>query len=305
MTTKIEWTHEVWNPVTGCTKVSSGCKNCYAETIARRFWGERNFTDVQWHEDRLEIPLHWKKPRRVFVNSMSDLFHEDVPSDFIQRVFEVMREARQHTYQILTKRPERMHSEISVITVGSTITYPFPNVWLGVSVEDQRTANERIPLLLKTPARIRFVSYEPALGPIDFTNIPSGNSSYPILDSLTGTERRSVVQLGNLDFCAYNEDKYFSEDSTKIDWIIMGGESGPRARPMHPDWAISVRDQCQEVGVPFFFKQWGEYLFPSQAFGGKYEAEKDMSKAHKWRIGKKAAGRLLDKEEWNEYPSGE
>lgn len=239
--TKIEWTDEVWNPVTGCTKVSQGCKNCYAERIAERFWGDRKFTDVQCHEDRLEIPLHWKKPRKIFVNSMSDLFHPAVPFDFVDEVFAAIWKADQHTYQILTKRPERMHDYFK--RGNWMLDYPLSNVWLGVSCEDQKAADERIPWLLKTPAAVRFVSYEPALGPVDFeTYIEQGEYEEPPLD-----------------------------------WIIAGGESGPGARPAHPDWFRSVRDQCVEAGVPFFFKQWGG-------------------------VDKNAAGRLLDGREWNEYP---
>lgn len=250
--TKIQWTDVVWNPVTGCTKVSEGCRNCYAETIANRFWGDRKFTDIQCHEDRLSQPLRWKKPRRVFVNSMSDLFHEDVPNAFIDKVFAVMALSTQHTFQILTKRPERMwkycifmgderfsdrwdaarnwlmsiqpRREIKTMGryeyIGIMMAYqkfPLPNAWLGVSIEDQKTADDRVPILLQTPAAVRFVSYEPALGSVDFTH----------------------------DLCA----------DESIDWIIMGGESGQHARPMNPDWARSVRDQCQEAGVPFFMKQ--------------------------------------------------
>ncbi len=242
MTTKIEWCMnpdgtrgEVWNPVTGCNKVSQGCKHCYAETIAERFWATqyppnpdgspRRFTDVRLHPERLEDPLKWKKPRRVFVNSMSDLFHESVPFGFMMAVWGAMDSCKRHTFMVLTKRPERLLAFFdwwendAQMLAGPGI---LPNVWLGVSVEDQTTADQRIPLLLQTPAAVRFVSYEPALGPVDF-------------DHLT--------------YCARNGFK------SLINWIIMGGESGSGARPMHPDWARSVRDQCQAAGVPFFFKQ--------------------------------------------------
>ena len=224
--TSIEWTDRVWNPVTGCSKVSQGCKNCYAETIADRFWGDRKFTDVRCHEDRLEQPLHWRKPSRVFVNSMSDLFHEDVPMSFLNRVFKVMTDCPQHTFQVLTKRPIRM---LAYMSQRDTIP---PNVWLGVSVEDQATADERIPLLLQTPAAVRWISYEPSLGPLDFSQVIMGDGDH--LDTL------------------YND----GEDAG-IDWVVCGGESGPHARPMHPDWARSVRDQCIAAGVPFFMKQMG------------------------------------------------
>ena len=208
--TTIEWTDATWNVVTGCSKVSPGCKNCYAEAVANRFWAkqyppipsvvngepdgrDRRFTDVQCHPDRLEQPLHWRKPQRIFVNSMSDLFHEDVPDEFIFQVFGVMFLAKQHTFQILTKRAERMldcclraakdptsyiwawASELQQgsVDVPQTITFPLSNVHLGVSVENQKYADERIPKLLQTPAAKRFVSYEPALGPINWGAIPA------------------------------------------------------------------------------------------------------------------------------------
>ena len=244
--TSIEWATDVWNPVTGCTKVSQGCKHCYAERIASRFWGERKFTDVRVHPDRLDEPLHWRKPRRVFVNSMSDLFHEDVPDSFIGRVFGVMSAAYWHTFIVLTKRANRMYSYLSDVDMHKKldptntnqrwqlfdtwrdIPAVLPNVWLLVSIEDQKSADERIPLLLQTPAAVRGVSYEPALGPVDFR---------PYL----------LADPGRPNWSRLN----------RLHWIIMGGESGPGARPMHPTWALSVRDQCQAAGVPFFFKQMG------------------------------------------------
>jgi protein gp37 len=310
---KIEWTDRVWNPVTGCTKVSQGCKHCYAETMAERFWatqyppvktgkiiddyhpdtgpasGEeerpRKFTDVLVHPERLDQPSRWRKPARVFVNSMSDLFHEDVPSAFIQNVFEIMREAKQHTFQILTKRPERMLKEVRVISVYGTIRYPIPNVWLGVSVENQATADERIPLLLQTPAAVRFVSCEPLLEEVDLLS----SIFRPGIWELAGGTLHSAIQLRGLD------------------WVIVGGESGPNARPMHPDWARSLRDQCQASGVPFFFKQWGEW---SEVRTTKQEIVERKSKEVRsradgslfFRVGKRSAGRLLDGREWNEYP---
>ncbi len=161
MSSKIQWTDETWNPVTGCTKVSAGCKNCYAETVAKRFWGNRKFTDVQLHPDRLEQPLHWKKPRMIFVNSMSDLFHEDIPFDFIDKIFAIMWQTPQHTYQILTKRPARMLEYMT--ESGEMLHKIVKNVWLGVSVEDQATADERREHLKQISAVVRFVSYEPAL----------------------------------------------------------------------------------------------------------------------------------------------
>ena len=256
--TKIEWVRNddgtlgsTWNPISGCTKVSAGCKHCYAETIANRFWGERKFAEVRCHPERLDLPLHWRKPRRIFVNSMSDLFHEDVPDKFIDRVFVVMALCPQHTFQILTKRPQRMHHYLStfdwecvespeVLTVSEdrvetsycTEPLPIPNIHLGVSVEDQATADERIPLLLQTPAAVRWLSCEPLLSPVNIgmylsrTNMPGFNLLPEFRDPLPG-----------------------------LDWIICGAGSGPHARPMDLDWARSLRDQCKIAGVPFFMKQ--------------------------------------------------
>lgn len=265
-TTSIQWTDRVWNPVTGCTKVSQGCKHCYAETIADRFWatqypkvefcGEqlprpRRFTDVWTHEDRLAEPLSWRKPARVFVNSMSDLFHEDVPDEFIDRVFAVMALAERHTFQILTKRADRMRAYMSdgrddrvrpavqTILHGQhhpakqyPLPWPLPNVWLGVSVENQKYADERIPLLLQTPAAVRFISAEPLLGPVDLRDWPKMFRNDHIVD-VSGD--------------AYNS----------LDWVIVGGESGSGARPMDLEWARSIVAQCRADGVACFVKQLG------------------------------------------------
>jgi protein gp37 len=203
----IEWTEFTWNPVTGCSKLTQGCKHCYAERLAARFWGDRAFTDVQVHEDRLDQPRRWRKGRSIFVNSMSDLFHEHVPAEFIARVFEVMRDCPQHTFQILTKRSERLAELAPAL--------PWPaNVWMGVSVEDERVVG-RIDQLRNVPAAVRFLSLEPLIGPLH------------------------RLALGG------------------IDWVIVGGESGPGARPMHAEWVESIYRQCRRAGVPFFFKQWG------------------------------------------------
>lgn len=267
--TRIEWTDAVWNPVTGCTKVSTGCRNCYAERIAGRMWGKqyggRKFTEVRCHEDRLDIPLRWRKPRRVFVNSMSDLFHESVPAHFIGRVFGIMAAAHHHTFQVLTKRPERMrqllHAEVIGPLKGEAVQtawefsgrttpakawrmhWPWPNVWLGVSCEDQKAADERVPLLLQTPAAVRFLSCEPLLGPISLRHIDAdaaGHQDICQVDALTGRH----TDMGRP--CA---------DVARIDWVIAGGESGPGHRPMDIEWARSLREQCRGAGVPFFFKQ--------------------------------------------------
>jgi protein gp37 len=319
--TGIEWTDATWNPVTGCTKVSPGCDHCYAETFAERFRGvpghhfERGF-DVVVRPERLDIPLRWTKPRRIFVNSMSDLFHDGIPDEFIARAFAVMAWAPRHTFQILTKRHARMRSLLSSSAFYELVDrewcgvsdwfwgrlpdldfteahphgdrWPLPNVWLGVSVETQQWADIRIPALLDTPAAVRFLSCEPLLGPVR-----------PFL--------------------------FDSAQQRQIDWVIVGGESGPGARPMHPDWARSLRDLCTGVGVPFLFKQhgeWvpgssddhltaavardnGEWLAPSHRLWDEKphtDAENRRGWAMVHRAGKKAAGRLLDGRTWDEYP---
>jgi protein gp37 len=208
----IEWTEATWNPVTGCTKVSAGCKNCYAERLALRLeaMGNRRYRNgfrVTLHDDVVDLPKSWRIPRTIFVNSMSDLFHKDVPIEFIQRVFETMRHCPQHTFQILTKRSERLR------TVAAQIDWP-PNVWVGVSVEDSQVLS-RIDDLRKVPAAVRFLSCEPLIG------------------SLAGI------------------------DLTDVHWVIVGGESGPHARPMKNEWVHEIFRACRKAGVPFFFKQWG------------------------------------------------
>lgn len=246
--TKIEWTDATWNPVTGCDKVSQGCKNCYAEVMHKRLMGmfpqkySKPFLgNVQFHAEELDKPKSWKKPLKIFVNSMSDLFHEDLDFNYIREIFEIMRAADWHTYQILTKRPRRILEFIQWFTNEYVIPFIFPkNVWIGVSCEDQKTADERIPLLLKVPATIRFISCEPLLGPIKLHKYvePATLHSYHLHKSL---------------------------DIPVIDWVIVGGESGRNARPMHPDWVRSIRDECKVTnggfgGVAFFFKQWGEWM---------------------------------------------
>lgn len=271
--TKIEWATDVWNPVTGCTKVSQGCKHCYAERFARRMG--KDFSQVELHPERMAAPLHWKKPRRVFVNSMSDLFHERVPDEFIWDILRVAIEAKHHTFLILTKRAERM-----LAFFGRTywrLSRP-DNIWFGVSVEDQRTADERIPLLLKTPVAKRFISAEPLLGAIDLRQY------LPLLvDTLDGP--KNLIGYPPM-----------------LDWVIVGGESGPGARPMHPDWARSIRDQCQAVGVPFFFKQWGEWTAEYPQISMANRASTFQQGSSFYRVGKRLAGRLLDGVEWSAFP---
>ena len=275
--TKIEWADRVWNPTVGCSPVSSGCMHCYAKRMFDRFYQSHKFEDVTCHPERLSIPEKWIKPQRIFVDSMSDLFHESVLDEFIWSVFSVMAVSVQHQFMVLTKRPERMRDYLSrwnktFVTDSHSgpnniflHPYPLPNIWLGVSVEDQKTADERIPLLLQTPAVKRFVSVEPMLGPVDlepYLKLP------PLHVDIKGKSTWSG-----------------------LDWVICGGESGPGARPMRADWARGLRDQCQEAGVPFFFKQWGEWETI-----GSGEREQLM-----W-LGKQRTGRHLDGKEWNEFP---
>ena len=228
----IEWTEATWNPVTGCTKISPGCKHCYAERMALRLqaMGHPNYVNgfrVTLHENMLDIPLRWKKPRLIFVNSMSDLFHEEVPVEFIQRVFAVMREAHWHTFQVLTKRSARL------LELDEEIDWP-DNVWMGVSVENEHYTF-RIEHLRRTHAKVKFLSLEPLLGP-----------------------------LHDLDL-------------RNIDWVIVGGESGPGARKLEESWVVEIRDQCRFANVPFFFKQWGG-------------------------VRKKKNGRLLQGKVWDQMP---
>lgn len=230
--TKISWCDKVWNPVTGCTKVSEGCHNCYAEKMAKRLqaMGQPHYANgfgVTCHEDALDTPLRWRKPARIFVNSMSDLFHKDVPIEFIWRIIEIAYQASQHDFLILTKRPERM---LDVLTRSSWWNNDTPsNIWLGVSVENQKAVDERIPVLLEIPAAVRFLSCEPLLESVNL--------------KLFG-----IFRYGDGLLC---------RNIDLINWVIVGGESGPRYRQMELGWARSIRDQCQNAKIPFFFKQTG------------------------------------------------
>ena len=262
----IQWTEATWNPVTGCSKVSQGCKNCYALRDWARLsaprprpnaYTGREFTDVMCHPERLDQPQRWTKPRRVFVNSMSDLFHESVSEEFIAQVFAVMAQCQQHTFQVLTKRPERMRKLLGDPVIEDCITdywrehgddrdswqlmFPLPNVWLGVSVEDQATADERIPLLLQTPAAVRFVSYEPALGAVKFNLLPSHRHQ---------RDCAYVVNDGPAPCTC-------SASQGGVDWVIVGGESGPKARPCDIAWIRSTVEQCKAACVACFVKQCG------------------------------------------------
>lgn len=377
--TAIEWTDMTWNPIAGCTRVSEGCRHCYAERLAARglpgFEGLAHFVDRQdgtkearWtgsivvHEHLIDLPLRRKKPRKIFVNSMSDLFHDAVSDDVIDRIFAVMALAPRHTFQILTKRPERMRKYLEKISAhadrdrknglpagwqtrlalankpGSlpitradvfrhlgvsckfdydppTPAWPLPNVWLGVSVEDQVTADVRIPYLLQTNAAMRFISYEPALGMIDLTNLADDGWS-----AINALKPYTVDQAKEDWGESFDEECGLERDQPALDLVIMGGESGPHARPMHPDWARKTRDQCAGAGVPFFFKQWGEWAPSSEeeARGNPHsgwrclaghphvaraeELYPENGAAFVERKGKRAAGCLLDGIEHNGMP---
>jgi protein gp37 len=253
MSTKISWTDETWNPVTGCSRVSPGCEHCYAETLSLRYgWSKKPWKaqfaaeNVILHPERLNKPRSWKKPSRCFVNSMSDLFHEQVPFEYIDRVFAVMVALPQHTFQVLTKRPERMREYMRSryddpwTTPSSAYLPDFPpeNVWLGTSVEDQRRADERIPVLLDTLAAVRFLSCEPLLGSVDLTAFLWKDED--VLQEYIGGYPRYQTE---------------GVPTGALHWVIVGGESGPGFRPMDLDWARQLRDQCEAALVPFFYKQ--------------------------------------------------
>ena len=287
--TSIEWTQnpdgspgKTWNPVSGCTKVSQGCKHCYAEKLFPRPYPGRAFTDVRTHVDRLLQPLSWRKPQRVFVNSMSDLFHEDVPVAFIAAVFGVMAATPQHTYQVLTKRPEMaraffnwigsmpqatMHEAVKG-QVGyhhprrpavNTTAWPLPNVWLGVSAEDQKTADQRIPILLNLPAAVRFVSAEPLLEWI-----------------YLGAHFRHESQLAEgkrgCQVCGLLANPLHAADAKGLDWVIVGGESSTKARPFHVEWARTLVAQCAYFGIAPFVKQMGANVLDVIARGHDWPA---------------------------------
>lgn len=317
MPTEISWTDETWNPLRGCTRVSPGCQHCYAERMsARGLPGHKSPTTgepfavmtpsgarwtgkVELIKSRLMEPLKWKKPRKIFVNSMSDLFHESVPDEWIVSIFQVMEKCPAHTFQILTKRGQRMFEFLSRRRWRNLGHSPamggdhhvavipgehrpddaafLPNVWLGVSVEDQQRADERIPWLLRTPAAVRFVSAEPLLGLLEISRYLQ-----PYWSPHSGADRPPW-----------------------LDQVIVGGESGPGARPMRPDWVRSIRDQCIVAGVPFHFKQWGEYCdwdnLPDETYR-RLDANGVQPCEGMIRVGKKWTGALLDGREWREFP---
>ena len=364
--THIEWTDATWQPITGCAVVSPGCTNCYAMRLAgtrlQHHPSRAGLTkdtkagpvwtgEVRLNEQWLDQPLRWKRPRRIFVCAHGDLFAEGVPDEWIDRVFAVMALAPQHTFQVLTKRADRMRDYVSgiqskipflgrmplerihleaaghmegdggfmdvlkdhgnVYSLYLDAPWPLPNVWLGVSAEDQKRADERVPDLLNTPAAVRFVSAEPLLGPIDFMDIPwpSDRPRFPEIDDISDG-RSSLHPIAG----------------SKLDWIIVGGESGPVARPMHPAWVRSIRDQCAAAGTAFFFKQWGKWAAIDQSreaddtgWQGRgnwmiLDRNGDLDiPDHRWPdeedgevavidVGKSRAGRLLDGIEHNAMP---
>ena len=332
----IEWTDATWNPLLGCDKCSAGCVRCYAirtawrlqhnpnPTVAASYDGlveQRPDGSLNWTgkinllPERLQEPMGWKKPRRIFVNSQSDLFHDDVPEYFIDQVFAAMACCPQHTFQVLTKRAERMFEYLSdpdrlqkIYAQWSAVSgtsaeahgWPLPNVHIGISVEDQKAADARLPFLVNTPAVIRFLSCEPLLGFINLYGalktcwrIPGKYSDWREAPYSEVTWHRQALVLQGW--------------KPGVDWVIAGGESGPGARPMHPDWARCLRDQCVAVSIPFLFKQWGEW-FPTFCDAGcpqvtVKEGFTFPTGQHMWRVGKKAAGRRLDGREWNEMPA--
>jgi protein gp37 len=362
--TPIEWTDATWNPVTGCAVVSPGCTNCYAMRLAgtrmKHHPSRAGLTRdskagpvwtgaIRFNEGWLDQPLRWTAPRMIFVCAHGDLFAEGVTDDMLDQVFAVMALAPQHVFQVLTKRPERMReylrkvqanplrqtrlADLAVLRAQKNVSFslPLPNVWLGVSVEDQRRADERIPVLLDTPAAVRWISAEPLLGPVDFgpwipTCYECGASCGLRLAGMPKVER--CTECG--EECGPDTEPVFSEgcpkcsgelepvcpdcghymvyqhpDTPNLDWIVAGGESGPGARPMHPDWARSIRDQCAAAGVPFLFKQWGNWA-ALRADDGSWPANAetmcrllpDGTRHYDgWpmqRVGKKTAGRILD-----------
>jgi protein gp37 len=331
--TSIEWTERTWNPIVGCTIATRGCTNCYAMRAAWRM--ANNPQTPQYHSTAKLVngnpvwtgkmnrapkallePLKRRKPTTYFVNSMGDLFHEDIPDEWIDEVFAVMALCPQHTFQVLTKRAERMRDWCNRTKAGDFVgaptheiafnaemerpgtinaesalrvqdqrfifhTWPLANVWLGVSTEDQKSADERIPLLLDTPAAIRFVSAEPLLGPVNL-----------LVTDRHGHDICALRGIGVDPTDPDGPDEFYR--TNKLDWVIVGGESGPGARPMHPDWAVDLISQCKWAGVPVLFKQWGEHL-PAQLWNThaapaptiEHEGERYM------KCGKKRAGRFI------------
>lgn len=282
--TKIQWATKVWNPVTGCDKISEGCANCYADKFAKRLQKNpnedishkyRNGFKVTTHPEALSEPEKWKKPQRVFVCSMGDLFHEDVPFEFITRVFATMLMHPQHTFMLLTKRAQRMKDFID--WVNPTCLIYIKNIWFGVTAENQRRFNERVTILLEIKASLHFVSVEPMLGEIDL------NKAF-ILPEVSDGELKNHW----------------------LDWVIVGGETGHNARPLNPRWVKSIQEQCQTANIPFFFKQWGEWITIDRTEVKKHPLNNLKTDLHDHlvyaKVGKKVAGHLIDGKEFKQFP---
>lgn len=321
--TSIEWTDATWNPVTGCTEVSPGCDHCYARTFAERWRGtpghhfEHGF-DVTLRPERMDQPQRWRRPRRIFVNSMSDLFHADIDDDYIACVFAVMASTQRHTYQVLTKRHGRMRSLLSSEAFRANVIawlqhwadecdtrfeddieavegdrWPLPNVWLGVSVENQQWAHIRTEALLDTPAAVRWLSCEPLLGPVELKL--KWLQPWLLRPELVDTDPEAFARL------------------PYINWVVVGGESGPGARPMDPGWVRALRDQCTAAGAAFLFKQWGAWAPAGRGIGmAQHNVGRELlvgppldDMGHRQimrRVSKKAAGRVLDGQIWDQFP---
>lgn len=351
--TSIEWTNRTWNPTRGCSRMGTECINCYAEGIARRFSGPGKpyegliHSNGSWNgkihlaTDHLLDPIKWVEGSLIFVDSMSDLFHENVPFEYVAKVFAVMACTTRHTYQVLTKRPDRMLEFLTkwlTCDLGESWeeiqewdrrhefpfwpeqvqpTHVFPdwirsrkdrggydncgplwpleNVWLGVSCGNQEAADERITTLMKCPAARRFLSCEPLLGPINLNAVAIGEPS-----KVTGLESEGFERI-QFQVDALRGSKQL--DYAAIDWVIAGGESGPHARPVKSDWLLGLRDQCVGAGVPFFFKQWGEWAPPNQIAPSDWVSRHDLVDGeYVMRVGKKTAGRNLDGQEWSQMP---
>ena len=332
--TKIEWTDATWNPITGCSVVSPGCTNCYAMRLAgtrlKHHPSRIGLTDsskagpvwngqVRWNRNWVNQPLKWRRRRAIFVCAHGDLFHESVPDAWIGEVWAVMEQAHWHRFQVLTKRPGRMRYWLDRKWYSGKV---LPNVWLGVSAEDQQRANERIPILLDIPAAIRFASIEPLLGPIHFSPLQCEDFKY-------GKSRGYGANVYALRGARSYQvpASHWTEDFPKLDWVIVGGESGKGARPMHPEWVRSIMYQCHDAGVPFFFKQWGawtpniiarhfiqknEFIWIWIKADGQVQTPDRITSMEEqsgaWTpmayVGKKRAGRRLDGRTYDEMPDG-
>ncbi len=363
----IEWTMRTWNCLIGCSKKSKGCMNCYAIRVAWRLMhnpnpkiakryegvverdsaGRLNWTGrINFDDEVLMMPLRWRTPSRIFVNSESDIFHRNVKRDWIDRMFAVMALCPQHTFQLLTKEAQTAFEYLSdpetplrigdasyndhgVLFTGDPecvsedfpyLEWPLPNVWMGVSTEDQETADKRIPYLLKTPAAVRWISAEPLLGPVDVERFldPLGfqcidpDCTHRYLPFVNEDDYETLTADNDPICLDCGQVGTWTGYEPGLDWVVAGGESGPGARPMHPDWALSLRDQCTAAGVPFFFKQWGEHApangaIPQMFVRGDGSDDLRVSIEERRlvgmrRVGKKAAGRMLDGRVWDQYP---